>query len=97
MLSGRTYDEVCRNFKWEIPEYYNIGVDVCDKWAGDRQRLALIYIDPQGEEQKYTFRSLKNFSNQLANTLKAHGIERTDRVGILLSQRPETLISHIAV
>jgi len=97
MLSGGTYDEVCRNFRWEIPEYYNIGVDVCDKWADDRQRLALIYIDPQGEEQKYTFRSLKIFSNQLANTLKAHGIERTDRVGILLSQRPETLISHIAV
>ena len=63
----------------------------------DKRRLALIYIDPQGKEQKYTFRSLKNFSNQLANTLRAHGIERTDRVGILLSQRPETLISHIAV
>ena len=97
MLSGSTYDEVCNNFRWEIPEYYNIGVDVCDKWAGDKRRLALIYIDPQGEEQKYTFRSLKDFSNQLANTLRSHGIERTDRVGILLSQRPETLISHIAV
>lgn len=97
MLSGSTYDEVCNNFRWEIPEYYNIGVDVCDKWAGDKRRLALIYIDPQGEEQKYTFRSLKNFSNQLANALRSHGIERTDRVGILLSQRPETLISHIAV
>jgi len=97
MLRGYTYDEVCRNFKWEIPEYYNIGVDVCDKWAGDRQRLALIYIDPQGKEQNYTFRALRNFSNQLANTLKANNIERTDRVGILLSQRPETLISHIAV
>jgi acetyl-CoA synthetase len=97
MLSGKTYDEVCRNFQWEIPAYYNIGVDVCDKWADDRQRLALIYIDPQGNEQKYTFWSLRNFSNQLANTLKAYGIERSDRVGILLSQRPETLISHIAV
>jgi len=97
MLSGSTYDEVCRNFRWEIPAYYNIGVDVCDKWAGERQRLALIYIDPRGEEQKYTFRSLRDFSNQLANTLKAHGIEGTDRVAILLSQRPETLISHIAV
>ncbi len=97
MLSGRTYDEVCHNFKWEIPEYYNIGVDVCDKWAGDKHRLALIYIDPQGRKQNYTFRSLRNFSNQLANTLKAKNIERTDRVGILLSQRPETLISHIAI
>ncbi len=97
MLSGRTYDDVCRNFKWKIPEYYNIGVDVCDKWAGDSRRLALIYIDPRGEEHRYSFRSLKDYSNQLANTLKTHGVERTDRVGILLSQRPETLISHIAV
>jgi acetyl-CoA synthetase len=97
MLKGGTYEEVCHNFKWEIPEYYNIGVDVCDKWAGDKHRLALIYLDPQGRKQKYTFRELRNISNQLTNALKANGIERTDRVGILLSQRPETLISHIAV
>ncbi|MBW2429038.1 MAG: AMP-binding protein [Deltaproteobacteria bacterium] len=97
MLSGRTYDEVCHSFKWDIPEFYNIGVDVCDKWAGDERRLALIYVGPQGREQKFTFRSLRNFSNQLANTLKTHDIQRTDRVGILLSQRPETLISHLAV
>jgi acetyl-CoA synthetase len=97
VLSGRTYDEVCHNFKWDIPEFYNIGVDVCDKWAGDERRLALIYVGPQGREQKFTFRSLRNFSNQLANTLKTHDIQRTDRVGILLSQRPETLISHLAV
>jgi acetyl-CoA synthetase len=97
MLSGRTYDEVCRNFKWEIPAYYNIGTDVCDKWAGDKSRVALIYIDPDGNEQTYTFRELKDISNQLANALRANDIGPADRVGILLSQRPETLISHIAV
>ncbi len=97
MLRGKTYEEVCRNFKWEIPQYYNIGVDVCDKWADDKNRLALIYADPDGIDQQYTFRELKNTSNRLANALKAHGITGKDRVGILLSQRPETLISHIAV
>jgi len=97
MLRGKTYQEVCRNFKWKIPQYYNIGVDVCDKWAGDRSRIALIYIDRQKNKQKVTFRQLKSLSNQLANALKANGINRKDRVGILLSQRPETLISHIAV
>jgi acetyl-CoA synthetase len=96
MLSGRTYEEVCKNFRWEIPEVYNIGVDVCDKWAGDKHRLALIYVDSHGKAQRYTFRALKDISNQLANALKANGIEPADRVGILLSQRPETLISHIA-
>jgi acetyl-CoA synthetase len=33
----------------------------------------------------------------MANALKVHGITRKDRVGILLGQRPETLISHISV
>jgi acetyl-CoA synthetase len=97
MLTGKTYEEVYNNFEWEIPEYYNIGVDVCDKWAHEKHRLALIYVDPDGGEQKYSFWELKNMSNQLANTLKANGIEREDRVGILLSQRPETLISHVGI
>jgi len=70
---------------------------VCDKWAQEKYRLALIYVDPDGGEQKYSFWELKNMSNQLANALRANGIERQDRVGILLSQRPETLISHVAV
>ncbi len=95
MLTGKTYEEVYNNFEWEIPEYYNIGVDVCDKWAHEKDRLALIYVDPDGREQRYSFWELKNMSNQLANALKANGIEREDRVGILLSQRPETLISHV--
>jgi len=97
MLTGKTYEEVYNNFQWQIPEYYNIGVDVCDKWAHEKYRLALIYVDPDGGEQKYSFWELKNLSNQLANALKANGIEREDRVGILLSQRPETLISHVAI
>ena len=97
MLSGRTYEEVCKNFRWEIPEYYNIGVDVCDKWADDKHRLALIYIDSHGKKKKYTFRALRDVSNRFANALVANNIKRTDRVGILLSQRPETLISHIAI
>lgn len=97
MLSGKTYEELRNNFQWEIPEYFNIGVDVCDKWADEKYRLALIYINQEGREQKITFWELKNFSNQLANTLKANGIERGDRVGILLPPRPETLFSHIAI
>ena len=40
---GKTYDEVYQSFSWEIPEHYNIGVDICDKWAAQPERLALIY------------------------------------------------------
>ena len=97
MLTGKCYEELYDNFKWEIPNHYNIGIDVCDKWANDKNRLALIYVDAHGNDQNYSFWELKNLSNKLANTLRAKGIDRKDRVGILLPQCPETLISHIAI
>jgi len=96
MLRGKTYAEVSRNFKWEIPAYFNIGVDVCDKWAGDDSRIALIHVDSEDRERRYTFARLKTLSNRLANAMRAHGVGPGDRVGVLLSQRPETLISHVA-
>ncbi len=92
-----TYDEVYQGFQWNVPEYYNIGVDACDKWAGERYRLALIYEDEEGRTEKYTFWELKRLSNRLANALQAQGIEREDRVGLLLPQCPETAISHLAL
>jgi acetyl-CoA synthetase len=94
---GKTYDEVYRSFRWRIPEFYNIGVDICDKWAHQRYRLALIYGDEHGRVEKYTFWDLRKLSDKLANALRAFGIDRGDRVGILLPQCPETAISHIAV
>ena len=94
---GKDYRTLCDNFQWEVPEFYNIGVDICDKWAGPGDRLALIYENDTGDTQRYTFRDLKQRSNRLANGLKAMGIAKGDRVGILLPQRPETAISHIAV
>jgi acetyl-CoA synthetase len=93
---GLTYDDVYNAFKWQIPQFYNIGIDICDKWADQGERLALIYEDENGRVVRYTFRDLKNLSNKLANGLKAFGIGIGDRLGILLPQCPETAISHIA-
>ena len=93
---GRSYKKVYDSFRWEIPQQYNIGVDICDKWAGQPDRLALIYENENGQVEKYTFTDLKRLSNRLANGLKAAGIGEGDRFGILLPQCPETAISHIA-
>ncbi len=97
LQKGKTYDEVYRGFSWIVPEYYNIGIDICDKWADERYRLALIYEDEDGKAEKYTFWDLKGLSNRLANALTAYGVERGDRVGILLPQCPETALSHLAI
>ena len=91
------YQSLYDTFRWTIPTHYNIGVDICDKWAHAPNRLALIYENDAGEVREFTFRELKKQSNRLANGLKAKGIGRGDRVGILLPQRPETAISHIGL
>jgi acetyl-CoA synthetase len=94
---AKDYRTLCGQFRWEIPLSYNIGVDICDKWADQRDRLALIYENERGQTEKYTFWDLKERSNRLANGLRALGVEAGDRVGILLPQRPETAISHISL
>jgi acetyl-CoA synthetase len=95
-LNGGLIRKYTKVFKWQLPRTYNIGVDVCDKWAGDRRRVALIHVGEDDVEQIVTFHALKEWSNRLANTLQANGIARGDRIGILLPQCPETLITHIA-
>jgi acetyl-CoA synthetase len=97
LKKGKTYEEVYRSFNWKIPKFYNIGVDCCDKWADQRYRLALIYEDDKGRVEKYTFWELKQLSNRLANALQGCGLQRGERVGILLPQCPETALSHLAV
>jgi acetyl-CoA synthetase len=93
---GNSYEEVYRRFRWQIPDLYNIGVDICDKNAHKGRRTALIYEKDSGEVEIFTFQDLKRFSNRLANAFDALGLQPGDRVGILLPQSPETAIGHIA-
>jgi len=95
-LDGQTYESLTDNFAWHIPARYNMGVDVCDKWADGSGRLALIYEDAEGNATRYTFDQLKTLSDRFANALQACGAQRGDRVGIFLSQSIETAIAHLA-
>ena len=92
------YDALYREFRWAVPERYNIGVDVCDRWAArEPDRLALLHMHPDGRADRISYGRLKEQSNRLANALRAHGIARGDRVAILLPQTPEAAIAHIAI
>ena len=93
---GDTYEEIYRNFKWNIPLDYNIADDVCDRWAGDPERLALIYEDKTKKVHRYTFQQIHHYANQWANTLRGLGLGRGDRVTALLAQDPECAITHVA-
>jgi acetyl-CoA synthetase len=95
---AKDFDQLTRQFRWAIPAQYNIGVDVCDKWAeADPTRLAILHVQSDGREDRVTFGALRDASNRLANALRAQGVMRGDRVAIFLPQSPDVAVAHVAI
>ncbi len=94
-LSGRSYDEIRANFRWQIPAQFNIAEAVCDRHVGGN-KIALVFETGDGAVVQLSFEQLQEASQRLANALLGHGIVRGDRIGILLPQCPEALIAHLA-
>jgi len=91
------FDAIYDRFEWSIPEYLNIAHQVCERHQSDPDRIAVYYENLTGDTATYSFGQLKRLSDQFANALKAQGVTRGDRVAIVLSQRIETVIAHLAI
>jgi len=84
------YESAYNNDRLDVPEFFNFGLDVVDKWAEDRTKLALISVDSTGEHvQHHSFWDLKILSNKYANALRDRGVKKGDRVFIMLPRIPE--------
>src|SRR5499425_1205197 len=94
----REYGALYRSFRWQIPAFYNIGVDVCDRWARvDPARTAIFNLRADGTVEEVSYGALRDASNRLANALAARGIAKGNRVAILLPQGPAVAVSHVAI
>ena len=83
-------------FRWNTPARYNIAAACCGRWAADRSRFALYYEDEAGHAEAWTFWDIQQAANRLSNVLGAMGVMAGDRVAIILPQRPQTGIAHMA-
>jgi acetyl-CoA synthetase len=90
------YTSLYASFDWQVPAFYNIGIDTCDKWADGSGRLALIHETENGDVQRFSFDDLKVLSDQLGNAWRAQGVGPGERVAIFLAQSPETALAHLA-
>jgi acetyl-CoA synthetase len=88
MSSITSYEQACAEHKWDVPERYNIAADVCDRHP--REKLAMIHEDFAGNVRELTWGELQDISNRFANVLTRLGVERGDRVAMLLPPTPET-------
>src|SRR5829696_7407367 len=96
LTEASTYDELYRNFRWDIPARFNIATACCDRHADGSGRLALIYVDEDGATTRTSFDEVAEMSRRFANVLKADGLVRGDRVAVFLSQSLELPIAHLA-
>lgn len=99
MLERRdTYAALYRDFRWQMPERFNIGRAVCDVWAENQpERIALFDYRGDGATETLTYGELRRRSDALAAALRAKGVARGDRIALLLPQCFETAIAHIAI
>lgn len=93
----REYDRLYRDFRWQIPQQFNIADVCCDRWANQKPDHPAI-IDVRGDVMStVTFQQLQRRANRFANTLKAHGIQTGDRIGIMLPQGSDVAAAHMGI
>ena len=87
-MTERSYEEACARHRWEVPERYNIAADVCDRHP--REQLAMIHEHHAGAVREVSWGELQDLANQAAHVLASLGVERGDRVAVVLPPTPET-------
>ena len=91
------YQQFCREefddqgrlvrFDLTYPEDYNFGYDVVDRIAEvTPEKLALLWIDAEKNERRFTFDQIRRLSNQTVHALRARGVKRGDRVMLMMKR-----------
>ncbi|WP_050528698.1 AMP-binding protein [Pseudorhodobacter aquimaris] len=83
-------------FKWQWPEAFNIANACCDDWAAaDPDRIALTEVSDHSNTD-WTYGALKEASDRLASAFAEAGVQRGDRVAVLLAQSAAVPVVHFA-
>ncbi len=84
------YERARRAFRLHVPELFNAARDIVDATAARTpKRPAVVAADPSGAHVRVlSFDDLARVSNRGANCLAAHGVEKGDRVFVMLPRVP---------
>src|SRR5262249_9070960 len=81
------YEQLRREHRWEVPARYNIAADVCDARSADG--LAMVHERHDGALRELHWGELQALANRAANLFASLGVERGDRVAVVLPPTPE--------
>ncbi len=83
-----SYEDFYSNFKIDIPENFNFGLDIVDEYARlSPDQRALLWCNDKGEERTFTFSDISKLSNKAAAVFKKYGVKKSDTVMLILKRR----------
>ncbi len=92
------YQAIHSTFQWQVPGDFNIAKVCCARWARSTPyAVALRCVDEAGSVTDHDYGELQRESNRLSSALRGLGVRRGDRVALVLPQRFETAVAHLAV
>ena len=76
-----------KEIKFKNEKTFNFGFDVVDAIADKMpDKLAMIHLDKDKVERRFTFKDIKKASNQCVNYFRSLGIKRGDKVMLVLKR-----------
>ena len=76
-----------QDIKFKNTESFNFGFDIVDGIADKYpEKLAMLHLDKNKVERRFTFKDIKRASNQVANYFTSLGIKRGDKVMLVLKR-----------
>jgi acetyl-CoA synthetase len=85
-------------FRWQVPPQFNIAQVCCTRWAqGDDAERRVAIRAHAATQSTLSYAELQREANAMSNLLVALGVQRGDRVAIVMPQRFETAIAYMAV
>ncbi|TXH88401.1 MAG: AMP-binding protein [Rhodoferax sp.] len=94
------YQRLHSAFRWQVPAEFNIAQVCCTRWAQrqDATKRVAVYINSErAGGQKHTYSALQKAANRLSHALAAQGVQRGDRVALVMPQSFETAVAYMAV
>ena len=98
------YAELHQNFRWQVPDHFNMAEVCCSRWARSEidkpdaiQRIAVRIHQPGTSPTFHTYLALQQAADALSHVLASLGVQRSDRVAIVMPQRFETAVAYMAV
>lgn len=92
------YRELHRQFRWQVPARFNIAEACCARWARQTPDATAIHAEHEsGATASMSYAELQVQAERLAQVLRGLGVARGDRVAVVMPQRVETAVAHIAI